>query len=97
MSQVVLISKLIEKIARQTLPCSSLVKTKYSDESKFRGREENNFEFVFENEYFPDTDGVVFDAATVDGEEESDEIEELVEGNESMNDLNDLFINIVTF
>ena len=44
-----------------------------------------------------DTDGVVFDAATVDGEEESDEIEELVEGNESMNDLNDLFINIVTF
>ena len=67
-------------------------KTKYSDESKFRGREENNFEFVFENEYFPDTDGVVFDAATVDGGEESDEIEELVEGNESMrNDLKDLF------
>ena len=41
---------------------------------------------------FPDTDGVVFDAATVDGEEASDEIEELVEGNESMrNNINDLF------
>ena len=53
---------------------------------------------MLEKDYFPDTDGVVFDAATVDGEEESDEIEELVEGNESMrNNLNDLFINIVTF
>ena len=48
---------------------------------------------MFENEYFPDTKGVVFDAATVDGEEESDEIEELVEGNESMKINNDLFIN----
>ena len=53
---------------------------------------------MLEKDYFPDTDGVVFNAATVDGEEESDEIEELVEGNESMkNNLNDLFINIVTF
>ena len=60
-------------------------------------REAKKKEFRFENDYFPDTDGVVFDAATVDGGEESDEIEELVEGNESMNDLNDLFINIVTF
>ena len=55
-------------------------------------RIKKNLEFVLENDYFPDTDGVVFDAATVDGEKESDEIEELVEGNESMrNDLNDLF------
>ena len=61
-------------------------------------REAKNYEFRFENEYFPDTEGVVFDAATVDGGEESDEIEELVEGNESEeNNLNDLFINIVTF
>ena len=61
-------------------------------------RESKKKEFRFENDYFPDTDGVVFDAATVDGEEESDEIEELVEGNESEeNTLNDLFINIVTF
>ena len=59
--------------------------------------EAKNYEFRFENEYFPDTEGVVFDAATVDGEE-SDEIEELVEGNESEeNNLNDLFVNIVTF
>ena len=35
-------------------------------------------------EDFPDTDDVVFDAATVDGEEEVEEIEELVKGNESM-------------
>ena len=55
-------------------------------------RESKKKEFRFENDYFPDTDGVVFDAATVDGEEESDEIEELVEGNESMrNNINDLF------
>ena len=61
-------------------------------------RESKKKEFRFENDYFPDTDGVVFDAATVDGGEESDEIEELVEGNESEeNNLNDLFINIVTF
>ena len=61
-------------------------------------RESKKKEFRFENDYFPDTDGVVFDAATVDGEEESDEIEELVEGNESEeNNLIDLFINIVTF
>ena len=45
-------------------------------------RELKKKEFRFENDYFPDTDGVVFDAATVDGEEESDEIEELVKGNE---------------
>ena len=48
----------------------------------------------FENDYFPDTEGVVFDAAAVDGEEESDEIEELVEGNESMKiNLKELFLN----
>ena len=42
---------------------------------------------MFENEYFPDTEGVVFDAATVEGEE-AEEIEELDKGNESMkNDL----------
>ena len=45
-------------------------------------------EIMFENDYFPDTEGVVLDAAAVEGEEESDDIEELVEGNESMkNDL----------
>ena len=33
---------------------------------------------------FPDTDDVVLDAATVDGEEEVEEIEELDKGNESM-------------
>ena len=38
-------------------------------------REEKDLEFVLENDYFPDTDGVIFDAATVDGEKESDEIE----------------------
>ena len=50
-------------------------------------------EIRFENDYFPDTEGVVFDTA-VDGEEESDEIEELVEGNESMKiNLKELFLN----
>ena len=45
-------------------------------------------EIMFENDYFPDTEGVVSDAAAVEGEEESDDIEELVDGNESMkNDL----------
>ena len=49
-------------------------------------------EIRFENDYFPDMEGVVFDAAAVDGEEESDEIEELVECNESMkNNLKNLF------
>ena len=48
----------------------------------------------FENDYFPDTEGVVFDAAAVEGEEKSDEIEELVEGNESMKiNLKELFLN----
>ena len=47
----------------------------------------------FKNDYLPDTKGVVFDAAAVEGEEESDEIEELVEGNECMkNNLNNLFL-----
>ena len=60
---------------------------------KFLRREEKDLEFVFENDYFPDTKGVVFDAAAVEGEEESDEIEELVEGNECMkNNLNNLFL-----
>ena len=59
--------------------------------------EAKNYEFRFENEYFPDTEGVVFDAATVEGEE-AEEIEELDEGNKSNeNNLNDLFINIVNF
>ena len=50
-------------------------------------------EIWFENDYFPDTEGVVFDAAAVEGEEKSDEIEELVEGNESMkNNLKNLFL-----
>ena len=59
-------------------------------------REENVLEFVLENEYFPDTDGVVFDAATVEGEE-AEEIEELEDkGNESMkNDKNYVFLNYV--
>ena len=53
-------------------------------------REAKNYEF--RNEYFPDTEGVVFDAATVEGEE-AEEIEELDKGNESMKINNDLFIN----
>ena len=58
-------------------------------------REAKNYEFRFENEYFPDTEGVVFDAATVEGEE-AEEIEELDKGNESMkNNKNDLFLNDV--
>ena len=63
---------------------------------KFLRREENVLEFVLENEYFPDTDGVVFDAATVEGEE-AEEIEELEDkGNESMkNDKNYVFLNYV--
>jgi len=61
-------------------------------------RDSKKKEFRFENDYFPEKKKIVFDAATVDGEEEYDEIEELVEGNESEeNNLNDLFINIVTF
>ena len=53
-------------------------------------------EIRFENDYFPDTEGVVSDAAAVEEEEESDDIEESAEGNESMkNDLKDLFINDV--
>ena len=45
-------------------------------------------EIRFENDYFPDTEGVVSDAAAVEGEEESDDIEESAEGNESIkNDL----------
>ena len=58
-------------------------------------REAKNYEFKFENEYFPDNKGVVFDAATVEGEE-AEEIEELDNGNESMkNNKNDLFLNDV--
>ena len=45
-------------------------------------REAKNYEFRFENEYFPDTEGVVFEAAAVEGEE-AEEIEELDKGNES--------------
>ena len=41
-------------------------------------------EIRFENDFVPDTEGVVFAAAAVEGEEVSDEIEELVDGNESM-------------
>ena len=46
-------------------------------------REAKNYEFKFENEYFPDTEGVDSDAAAVEGEEAED-IEELDKGNESM-------------
>ena len=97
MSQVVLIpNKLFEKIARQTSPCSSLVYENICQKSKFRGREENNFEFEFENDYIPDTDSVaekakifeenIFDAAAAVEvkEKEADELE-LDEGTKSMN------------
>ena len=47
-------------------------------------REAKNYEFKFEIEYFPDTEGVDSDAAAVEGEEAED-IEELDKGNESMN------------
>ena len=95
MSQVVLIPKLFGKIARQTSPCSSLVYQKYSEESKFRGCEENNLEFVFENDNFPDTNSVVkeakiFDENTAEPDatvevsgKEVDELE-LDEGNKSI-------------
>ena len=95
MSQVVLIpNELFEKIARQTSPCSSLVYENICQKSKFRGREENNFEFEFENDNFPDTDSVVKEAKIFDGStaepdaavevsrEEVDELE-LDEGNKS--------------
>ena len=55
---------------------------------KFRGHEENNFEFEFENDNFPDTDSVVDestaepDAAVEVSREEVDELE-LDEGNKS--------------
>ena len=105
-SQVVLIpNQLFEKIARQTSPCSSLVYENICQKSKFRGREENNFEFEFENDYIPDTDSVaektkifeenIFDAATAVEvkEKEADELE-LDEGTKSnKNNLKDLFIN----
>ena len=60
--------------------------------------EENVLEFVLEKEYFPDMDGVVFDAATVEGEE-AEEIEELEDkGNESMkNNITYVFLNDVNF
>ena len=95
MSQVVLIpNKLFGKIARQTSPCSSLVYENICQKSKFRGREENNFEFEFENDNFPDTDSVVkeakiFDESTAEPDaavevsgKEVDELE-LDEGNKS--------------
>ena len=47
MSQVVLIPKLVEKIARQTPPSSSLVYQNIRQKSKLREREENDFEFEF--------------------------------------------------
>ena len=93
MSQVVLIpNELFEKIANVTVLKSSL--WKYLPKSKFRGREENNFEFEFENDNFPDTDSVVkeakiFDESTAEPDaavevsrEEVDELE-LDEGNKS--------------
>ena len=58
-------------------------------------REAKNNELMFENEYFPDTEGVVLDAAAVEGEE-AEEIEELDKGNESRkNNQNDLFSKVM--
>ena len=84
-----------------------LVYENIRQESKFRGREENNFEFEFENDYIPDTDSVVkeakiFDENTAEPDaavevsgKEVDELE-LVEGNKSNeNNLNDLFIKLL--
>ena len=87
---------MFEKIPRQTSPCSRLVYENIGQKSKFRGREENNFEFEFENDYIPDTDSVaektkifeenIFDAAAAVEvkEKEADELE-LDEGTKSMN------------
>ena len=107
MSQVVLCPKMFEKIPRQTSPCSRLVYENIDQKSKFRGREENNFEFEFENDYIPDTDSVaekakifeenIFDAAAAVEvkEKEADELE-LDEGTKSNeNDLNYLFLKIL--
>ena len=46
-------------------------------------REAKKSEFMFEKYDFPDTEGVVVDAAAVEGEE-VEENEELDKGNESM-------------
>ena len=86
-------------ITERSAATVSLLKYTYENNCqklKFLRREENVLEFVLENEYFPDTDGVVFDAATVEGEE-AEEIEELEDkGNESMkNDKNYVFLNYV--
>ena len=94
-SQVVLIPKLVEKIARQTPPSSSLVYQNIRQKAKLRDREENNFEFEFKNDNFPDTDSVVkeakiFDESTAEPDaaveasgKEVDELE-LDEGNKSI-------------
>ena len=59
MSQVVLIPKLLQKEARQNV---YLFKSSYENncqQLKFLRREEKDLEFVFENDYFPDTNSVV--------------------------------------
>ena len=72
-----------------------LVYENIRQKSKFRGREENCFEFEFENDYIPDTDSVaekakifeenVLDAAAVEVKEKEADESELDEGTESMN------------
>ena len=77
-------------------PCSILVYENIRQKSKFRGREENNFEFMFENDNFPDTNSVakrskIFEenvldaAAAVEVKEKEADESELDEGTESMN------------
>ena len=82
MSQVVLIPKLVVKIARQTPPCSSLVYQNIRQKSKPREREENNFEFEFKNDNFPDTDSVVKEAKILDESTAESDAAVEVNGNE---------------
>ena len=82
MSQVVLIPKLVVKIARQTPPSSSLVYQNIRQKSKPREREENNFEFEFKNDNFPDTDSVVKEAKILDESTAESDAAVEVNGNE---------------
>ena len=94
-----------EKIARQTSPCLSLVYQNIRQNPKFRGRDENDFEFMFENDHIPDTvsaakkakifeENVLDAAAAVEVKEKEADESELDEGTKSMNnDLKDLFLN----
>ena len=70
-------------MARYKSTCYNPVFENIRKESKSMNRDAKKSEFMFEKFDFPDTEGVVVDAAAVEGEEVK-ENEELDKGNESM-------------